>query len=240
MNNISTLTATTFFALALSLVMNFWNTTRLTIAVFLISLVVGVTQASAASLVLNGDFEAGDVDFNTDLILGIDIAEGRYNITTDPNLIHLGATSYGDHTTGSGLMMAVNGSSVPGELVWGQNGIVVTPNTDFDFAAYISSWFPANPASLQFAINGNVVGNLNASSTTGQWNLFFATWNSGLATTANIEIRNNTLAPFGNDFALDDIHFGSTIFSNPVPEPSTFALLGLGLAAFGYRRWKKA
>jgi hypothetical protein len=92
----------------------------------------------------------------------------------------------------------------------------VTPNTDYDFAAYLSSAQANNPARLLFVVDGTVIGYLSGSSTTGVWQHFFATWNSGAASSATLEIVNDNTVPGGNDFALDDIFFGPAIFSQTV------------------------
>ena len=173
-------------------------------------------SATSASVVINGDFEAGNTSFTTDMKYsptGVQ-SEGTYAIVTSPRQVHGAFASYGDHTSGTGRMMVVNGSPKVGQVVWGQT-VSVTPNTTYDFVAYVSSAYPTSPARLVFNVNGTVIGTLNASSKTGQWDLAFGTWNSGSATSATITIQNANTAASGNDFALDDIYFGPTIFSGP-------------------------
>ncbi|MCK7527099.1 MAG: hypothetical protein MZV64_60560 [Ignavibacteriales bacterium] len=58
---------------------------------------------------------------------------------------------------------------------------------------------------MQFNINGTPVGTFTGSSTTGVWQQYMATWNSGASTTAQIAIIDLNTANSGNDFALDDL-----------------------------------
>ncbi|GGG43992.1 HYR-like domain-containing protein [Bizionia arctica] len=139
-----------------------------------------------------------------------------------------------DHTnngTGARNFLMVNGSSTtidpPGpegprqRIIWEQT-VTVEANTDYYFSAYAMNLNPASPARLQFEVNGVLVGsiaNLNtAPKPTSEsqvdltnWVRFYSnpTWNSGVATTAIIRIRNLNTAPGGNDFALDDISFAT-------------------------------
>jgi hypothetical protein len=69
--------------------------------------------------------------------------------------------------------------------------------------------------------------------------LAFATWNAGASTSALIEIRNANTAGGGNDFALDEIYFGETIFSNPIPEPGTLLIVSVGLIGLGIARRRR-
>jgi len=167
------------------------------------------------NLVVNGDFEDGDTGFQTDYFNGgIGVGARQYSITTNPSSAHSLATSYGDFTTGTGNMMAVNGSTTPGQIVWEQT-VAVVPGRTYDFAAAISSWYPGDPAALLFTVNGEDIGALNAPYQTAQWEQLFATWDSEDATTATIRIVNANTVYGGNDFALDDIYFGGPRFSNP-------------------------
>ncbi|GHG05320.1 PEP-CTERM sorting domain-containing protein [Thalassotalea marina] len=206
-----------------------------------------------ANLITNGNFENGYNGFLSELTLAQTgstgfYPEGVYAVTSDPKKHHPDATSYGDHTyfndaTTTGHMLAVNGSSRANTIIWTTGSIAVQQNSQYDFGAFLSSWHPASPAELLFSINGETIGNLTASTTTGKWEHFFSTWNSGTNDFATISIVNNNTAPAGNDFALDDLYFGEAIFSRAtqVPEPTGFALLALGLAgAMTMRRRKSA
>ena len=162
-----------------------------------------------SNLLVNGDFEGGNAGFTTQYTYSHgDIGPAAsYDIVDNPahSRPHdINPVSYGDHTTGSGLMMAVNGATTPNMLVWGET-VAVEANSTFQFSAYISSWFAGAPAQLDVLFNGTSVGTMTAPSATGVWVPFSVSWNFGSATSAAIEIRNLSTADVGDDFALDDI-----------------------------------
>jgi hypothetical protein len=191
-----------------------------------------------ADPIVNGNFEAGNTGFATAYTFSPgDIGPQQvYDVLNNPFPAHPSATSYGDHTTGSGLMMAVNGSFTPNVLVWGQT-VAVAPNADYQFTAYISSWIGTAPAQVDVLFNGTSVGVLVAPDTTGVWVPFTFTWNSGAATSAAIELHNLTTFDVGNDFALDDLSLVGPAAAT-VPEPATalLALAGGGLLGWAVRR----
>ena len=177
-------------------------------------------QQAASNLIVNGDFESGNTGFSSGYPFGpINLFEGVYGVLTDPFSVHPAAASFGDHTSGLGLMMAINGVGSPGIVVWSQS-VPVTANTDYEFSAWIASWHPTSPAQLQFLINGSSIGTFTASSTTGAWLKFAAIWNSGASTSATIEIINLNIEPFGNDFALDDLTLRSLACDTPTDTPT--------------------
>src|SRR5690606_38325890 len=121
-----------------------------------------------------------------------------------------------DHTnnaTGPRNFLMVNGSTqltgAPSRqrIIWEQT-VTVQPNTDYYFSAWAMNLNPADPARLQFEVNGVLVGTIadlnSAPKPTSEgavnlnnWVRFYSdpTWNSGSATTAVIRIRNlNTTA----------------------------------------------
>ncbi len=162
--------------------------------------------------VQNGDFSMGDTLFTTDFTYGwggswgLLSSEGTYAITTDPVLVHNNFTPCTDHS-GSGQMLVVNGSGLADADIWCQT-VEVTPNTPYAFSAWLMSTTPSNPAIMDFQVNGQSLGTpLLASSTTCEWDQFYAVWNSGAETSVTICIINQQLALDGNDFALDDIEF---------------------------------
>lgn len=160
----------------------------------------------AAELIVNGDFTQGPVGFSTGYRHSpssiTDV--GTYAVVTNPRLVHPDAFSYGDHTTGSGLMMAVDGAIIPNVVVWSQT-VAVTPATDYAFSTWVSTWVAISPAQLDFLFNGSSVGTFTAPATSGVWQQFTNAWNSGSATSLTIQIVDRNVSFSGNDFAIDDI-----------------------------------
>lgn len=161
------------------------------------------------NLIVNGDFESGNFGFTSDYNYSPTnlVPEGTYAVLPNPQTAHPGFAPCGDHTSGGGNMMAVNGAGVPNQNVWCQT-VSVQPNTQYVFSAWVTSLHSSSPARLQFSINGNTIGPIFvAPSTTCTWLNFYTTWNSGANTSANICIVNQNTVLGGNDFALDDIVF---------------------------------
>jgi len=167
---------------------------------------------NSPELIVNGDFESGNIGFSSDYTYVADIPgnqmemypEGTYTVINNPNLVHNGFSACADHTTGTGNMMVVNGAANLQDI-WCQT-VSILPNTYYNVSAWVASVNPASPAQIQFSINGNPIGNIvNAPSAVCVWTPFNAVWNSGSNTSATICILNLNTAAGGNDFALDDI-----------------------------------
>lgn len=194
---------------------------------------VKVGNVSSINLITNGDFEAGGTGFTTSYVVGVSGSfgplsnAGTYAITTSPNLVHNNFMACEDHTTGVGnKMLVVNGAGTPNANVWCQN-VTVDPNTDYQFATWVSSALnDNNVAQLQFSINNTPFGTVFSPSTLGcSWGQFYEVWNSGINTTAQICILNQNTNTGGNDFMIDDISFSplcfeyDTIQITSVPKP---------------------
>ncbi|NEO83322.1 MAG: alpha/beta hydrolase [Spirulina sp. SIO3F2] len=185
------------------------------------------------NLVYNGDFSAGDIGFNSDYssIGSHDLfpLPARYAVGKSPYDHHTLFGDFGDHTTGDGLMMIINGGSYPeeaGPLIWSQT-LDVEPNTDYNLSAWIASAWYRSSAQLQFAIDSEGIGAILTVSTdmSGVWENLNATWNSGSSSSIEFSIINHNPIWNGSDFVVDDILFSSVANPESVPEPS--AMLGI-------------
>lgn len=150
------------------------------------------------------------------------IPEGRYGVGTNARNYHPNFWGQQDRTnnaTGPRNMMILNG--FPGSnntTIW-QQTVTVEPNTEYYFTASAMSLNAVPPyARLRFEVNGVQVGTIanlgagvNNNSNNG-WQRFYSdpVWNSGsVSGPITIRIVNLEPAAGGNDFALDDISFGT-------------------------------
>ena len=197
--------------------------------------------AGPVNLITNSDFSGGYVGFTTDYIFTAD--GGADDDLWDPGVFGIDDTAAGrhpywvttgDHTSGSGAMMLVNGQTASASTVWKQS-VSVAPDTTYFFEAWAMDLccnalmpVPFEPPSLSFWINGFQVGS-SLTGSTGAWSGLSNTWNSASASLATLEIRNGSTIYSGNDFALDDLFLGTESSLNPAPEPASMLLLGTGL-----------
>lgn len=175
---------------------------------------VNVRSVTGPELVNNGNFSQGNTGFTsayTNWTGFGNMSEGRYRVTNNPQSIHSNFAACSGNG-GGGNMMVVNAAATPVN-VWCQT-INVVPNETYAFSAFIATVVAENPAILRFRVNGQLIGNnFTAPAVNCQWEEFFALWNSGNNTTAQVCINNQNTQQSGNDFALDDISFRRTCLS---------------------------
>ena len=168
---------------------------------------------SSPNLVVNGNFNSGNVGFTSGYTHSTlnPLGEASYVITNNAANVHF-AFSGVDHTTGTGNFMVLNGSSTPTN-VWNQS-VSVLPNTSYNFSAWFKNivtkpaYAGAPIATVELWINGvKISSNLALPDYPDVWKLLDTSWFSGSVTTANLSIRNIATALHGNDFAIDDVAF---------------------------------
>ncbi len=184
------------------------------------------SSLSGVNLVSNGDFQSGNIGFGSGYIYNSTSVwdEGTYAVVANPHSVHSNFVSDGDHTSGSGLQMVVNGASVANVNIWSQT-VNVVPNTDYQYTYWIQSVVEGNPSQLQLYINGSPAGPVyTADVVVNSWRQFTYNWNSGSSTSAYLSLVNQNITPNGNDFALDDIVFqpacstADNIPAGPIPD----------------------
>jgi len=157
---------------------------------------------------------------------------GDILVGTNPNTqFNNGFQTFGDHTTGSGNFLMVDGVCKLGVKLFSQN-VTVAANTNYYFSVWINSLKdnPTNPGVLNFDVGGaNIGANIVApaiggGSPGGGWIQYEVVWFSGaIAGNVAISIENQNTLDCGNqvDFAIDDIAFiPGCGYGSATPQPN--------------------
>lgn len=179
------------------------------ISTFCLAAVALMVPAGTAcgGLIVNGDFELGNVGFTTQYTYTTDLSAPRTIVVgIDPQRYNPRAASYGDRTSGFGRMLIANGAEDTDVTAWEQT-VSVTPNTQYVFSYWLSNWTDNDIrlAQIKCLINDVQAGIGWAPAATGEWTFVFHRWNSGSNSQATIRLVNRIRAEVSNDFAIDDI-----------------------------------
>jgi len=188
---------------------------------------VGSIGTANASLITNGDFEAGNNGFSTDYNLNPTLGAAQtYNIATA--VPHGWAPGFGDHTTGSGNMVLYNASLDSNHSLWTQS-VTLVGGTSYDFTGWVASLtqsiVPNADPIIDLRVNGASVGTFITAGIDDVWQEFNFNWVSTSSGVANISLHDLTAVSGGDDFAIDDLKLNATA----VPEPGTILLFSAGL-----------
>lgn len=221
------------------------------------ALFAATAHAVPINFVPNGAFEAGNTQFTSDYAFSpaVNTTEGEYTVRSNPFPWNGAFVSTGDHTSGAGLMMVANGSPVSGAVVWQSQSIAVAAATNYFFEAFVNNvccqgftFGPGSESILEFSLSldggapislGTITTDLSLA---GTWEGLSTQYLPSSAGNVVLSLINRNTNAGGNDFAIDDIFFGTESIVNPqqVPEPLTLSLLGIGLAGLGFSRRKRA
>lgn len=206
-------------------------------------ILLSVLSINAQNLLNNGSFEYGGsgvgfvingsgYNFLTTPYSG-NTSAGNYAFVTDPHVLNTQFfLSGGDHTTGSGLMLVIDGTNTGGQQrFWkaGNNGGGVcnlTVGTTYTFSYWIKTVTnsvagPSEMADIGVAFNN--ASNVTLTYGTAQAPIPNVGWRevrytfTATNTCVNIELYNNNTNTVGNDFAIDDLSL------TPPPLPIDFS-----------------
>lgn len=186
---------------------------RFSIYIFLsfvsITVFSSLFSQSGPNLITNGNFETGKIGFSSGYYYtSNNTTEGEYYIGRHPDNWYYLHYPCGDHSSGYGLMLLVNGSPQKDVAIW-ETKTVVKPGTVYIFSFWLTSISKPNPAELAVYINGSQAGSIiRGNSNTCKWSKYSLSWYSENNHAVVITIRNKNIIAYGNDFAIDDIFFG--------------------------------
>src|SRR6478672_2425452 len=172
------------------------------------ALIALASPTSADELITNGNFDAGLTGFGTTY----DQTDpgGYLFITTNPALL-CGSCfpSMGDHTTGTGNMLFVDGAGVgdgatPASHPYYTVMLAVAPGADYTFSYFAANLGPSDQPLPLLAtyLNGVLLG-APSTPTFGQWTPYSFMFNSGALTSITLSLSDLTQTHSFNDFAID-------------------------------------
>ena len=170
------------------------------------------------NLIYNGDFELGDVGFESQYTFfpfppnpaNAGFAQRAYSIVNNAQQFEPQFQPCVDHTSGNGKFMAIDGATVPNIKIWSQK-VAVSPNTNYTVEYWIQSIDGASPALIETQMNGAPItgtaagSTFTAPSTVCSWRQVTYNWNSGANTTAELSFIGRNISSNGNDYSIDDI-----------------------------------
>lgn len=168
---------------------------------------IASAEIRSPNMIVNGDFSAGNTGFTSTMLSSpfTLIIPGSYAIVNDPSTIHPDFKPCQDHTSGTGPMLACNGSLLANRDIWCQN-VQVDPGGVYDLSFWASALTENESPELVFRLDGQNLGTFNVlGPVTCDWMETQLTWIAGLQSTVQVCIRNLNGSNSGNDFALDDI-----------------------------------
>ncbi len=183
------------------------------------------TRTVKGNLIVNGNFNdvipfdginaAIPVGFQSDYFYypPYNLGPGSYTVGKSSNDWKTCCFAHCNDHSSYGNMLIIDGADVVNKRVW-YTTVKIKKNTNYLFSTWLQTInnHGGNLASLQFSINGQVIGlPIAGNPSLCTWDEFNTTWNSGDKNVAVISIVNLSTAPNGNDFALDDIFFGEVL-----------------------------
>ena len=156
----------------------------------------------------NGNFSSGNTGFLTAYTYNATSIwnEGTYAVGPNPSAVHPNFGSWGDHTTGTGNYMLVNGSTGGNKILWRQ--IVSFPPGVQVTVKWWMLTFVTPPGSLQLKLAGTNIGNpVSTPNSTGSWSQATRTFTVPASGSATINLVTTSAALSGNDFGIDDISY---------------------------------
>lgn len=164
------------------------------------------SNLSVNSLVVNGDFSQGNTGFTSNYIYNPTTIwnEGTYAVGPNPNTVHPNFGTWGDHTTGTGNYLLVNGSTNSNQILW-QQTLSLPPGVQVDISLWLLT-FVTPAGSMQISMNNNVLGAAFSSpSSAGVWQQRTRTFTVPPSGQCILRITTLSSSLAGNDFGLDDI-----------------------------------
>ena len=172
------------------------------------SYVVVEGKTPVNQLATNGNFSAGNSGFLTNYTYNATSIwnEGTYAVGPNPNAVHPNFGTWGDHTTGSGNYMLVNGSATGNKILWRQVR-TFPPGAQVKMRWWMLT-FVTPAGSLQLKLYGANVGNtVSTPATSGVWQQATRTFTVPASGNVILNLMTLSSAVAGNDFGIDDITF---------------------------------
>ena len=154
----------------------------------------------------NGNFSSGNTGFLSNYTYNATSIwnASTYAVGPNPNAVHPNFGTWGDHTTGTGNYMLVNGSSTGTKILWRQT-VSLPPGAQVTMKWWMLT-FVSPAGSLQLKLLGtNVGGTASTPSSTGIWQQTSRSFTAPASGSATINLVTLSGAGSGNDFGIDDI-----------------------------------
>ena len=167
--------------------------------------------SSFSQMATNGNFSSGNTGFLTAYTYNATSIwnEGTYAVGPNPNAVHPNFSSWGDHTTGTGNYMLVNGSTGGNKILWRQI-VSFPPGVQVTMRWWMLT-FVTPAGSVQLKLSGTNIGNAASTpNSTGVWAQTTRTFTVPASGNATINLVTTSAALSGNDFGIDDISFQYT------------------------------